>query len=115
MTSPILNSYTFILNKANNYSYKQILIPPFTNLKAARVISNVSDLAFIISCFRDSYFLEGPGLDVPVRTISGLVVPSEYIYYPLNSNVISTISAKIYENPYITEYPEQITITLQFI
>ncbi len=112
MSAPIIpDTYSFILNEANEYKINEILRPPIQNMKFVRVLaSNVSGL-YSISCIRPSYLLESSS-PIPMQ-IDGLVIASDKIWYEVNTEFIDRITAYVYKAP--VPSVDSISITLQFV
>jgi len=111
MSQPILpNTYSFVLNQANNFIINDILRPPIQNMRFVRVIASNNNTLLSISCVRASYLASTT--DAEPAQIDGLCKGSEKDWWEVNTPYIDTINAYIYtpSNP----PADQIFVTLQF-
>lgn len=112
MSSPlIVDTYSFVLNAANNYTFTDNLVPNIQNVKYVRVLSSNNNVILRINALRSSFILSSD--QYSPQEVDGLCVPSDKTWYETNTNVITNISASIYNTLEIPTV-DSISVVLQF-
>lgn len=110
MSSPlIVDTYSFVLNKANNFIFTTQLLPNITGVKFVRVLSSNNNVILKISLLRSSFVLTSDSF-IP-ENIDGICVPSQTTWYETNTDIITSFKASIYNSQ---DNTDQISIVLQF-
>lgn len=107
----IVDTYSYILNAANNYTVSDNLIPNISNTKYVRVLASNNNVILRLNILRASFILTAD-TNTPTE-VDGLCVPSDKTWYETNTSTITNISSSIYDLSE-TQTVDSISVILQF-
>ncbi len=112
MSRPIIvDTYSLVLNAANNYTFTDNLIPNIQNINYVRVLASNNNVILRFNFLRSSFILTAD--PYTPQEEAGLCVPSDKTWYETNTNVITSINASVY-NPNEIQTVDSVSVALQF-